>query len=131
MRKRSVILLLPFAFSGCSVRDVLEPVICTAQFAPAIIVEIRDARTNAPLAAEARGVVRDGAYVDSLRPAEAESGDPASLFSRQAAGERKGTYSIEVQRAGYRTWTTAGVKVDADRCHVLTRRVRADMEPLG
>lgn len=103
---------------------------CTGDIRPAIEVEIRDAESGAPLAAEARGVVRDGTFVDSLRPARSLSSDPASLLSRQAAGERPGVYNVEVQRTGYRTWTAGGVPVGRDACHVRTRTLRADLEPV-
>jgi hypothetical protein len=100
---------------------------CTADFRPAIEVEIRDAGTGAPLAHAATGVVRDGAYADSLRPARSLSSDPASMVSRSAAGERPGTYSVEVQRGGYLTWTASNVSVERGRCHVETRILRADL----
>jgi hypothetical protein len=103
-----------------------EPYLCTASVEPAVIVEIRDARSGAPLAAEARGVVRDGAYVDSLRPAESSG---VALYSRRAADERAGTYAIEVQRIGYQTWTASGISVGRGDCHVETRRVTASVVP--
>jgi hypothetical protein len=79
---------------------VSEPYACTASVEPAVIVEIRDARSGAPLAADARGVVRDGSFVDSLRPSEFARAEAATLYSRRAADERAGTYAVEVQRAG-------------------------------
>jgi hypothetical protein len=112
---------LPFAPGGCS-----------ASVEPGIVVEIRDARSGAPLAGLASGMVRDGAYSDSLRPAAfSDPADPVgSMTSRQAAPERPGRYAIEVQRAGYRPWTRTGVRVSRGACHVETARLRADLEPL-
>ncbi len=104
---------------------------CTTDFRPAIIVEIRDAVTGVPLAEAARGAVRDGAYIDSLRPAESLGPDPSSMLSRSAAGEREGTYSVEVQRNGYQTWTASGVRVSDGGCHVDTRRLRAQLVRAG
>jgi|GEM_PF-1706370 len=100
---------------------------CTTDFRSAIEVEIRDASTGVPLAEAARGVVRDGAYVDSLRPGRSLSADPASLVSRQAAGERPGTYDVEVQRSGYQSWTVRNVSVGRGACHVETRQLRANL----
>jgi hypothetical protein len=104
---------------------------CTDDIRPAIEVEIRDAATGAPLAQAAIGVVRDGAFADSLRPARFLNSDPASMVSRQAAGERPGTYSAEVQRGGYQKWTASNVSVERDRCHVETRTLRADLVPVA
>lgn len=112
--------------SACGILDLP---LCTTSFEPAIIVEIREAGTGAPLAAGARGAVRDGGYVDSLRPAESTSGDTATMYSRQAAGERAGTYAVEVRRTGYQTWTANGVRVTKGECHVNTRRLIAALQP--
>lgn len=104
---------------------------CTADVRPAIEVEILDAVTGAPLAQAATGVVRDGAFADSLRPARFLNYDPASMVSRQAAGERPGTYSVEVQRGGYHTWTASNVSVGRNSCHVETRTLRANLVPVA
>jgi hypothetical protein len=106
----------PFASGGCS-----------ASLQPAIEVEIRDARTSVPLAGLARGIVRDGAYVDSLMPAAFLSPDDVagSMISRQAALERPGTYMVLIERVGYRPWVAVGVQVDGSACHVKTRRLQA------
>jgi len=104
---------------------------CPMWILPAVAVEIRDAHNGLAIAAEARGVVRDGAYVDSLRPYEQLGHDLSGLYSRAAADERPGTYSVEVTHAGYRTWTTSGVTAKPGRCNVQTKRVHANMEPAG
>lgn len=101
---------------------------CPAVVNPAIVVEIRDARTNAPLANGARGAVHEGAYVDSLTPYEDFGPDPFTLVSRRAADERPGTYSVEVNHPGYRAWNVAGVRAVSGQCGVKTRRVSASLE---
>jgi hypothetical protein len=106
-----------------------DPIACTANVQPAVVVEIRDARDGRALAANARGVVRDGAFVDSLRPYESSSGLATDLFSRQAAGERAGTYTVEVEHDGYQPWTIAGVRASRGVCHVETRRLAANLQP--
>ena len=100
---------------------------CGASIEPAVVVEIQDARTGVPLAEGARGVVRDGAYVDSLRPHAMRGPAPFVLLSRAAALERPGIYSVTVAAPGYKTWTLHGVVVRADECHVRTRRVHAGL----
>ena len=92
----------------------------------AIDVEIREAGTNLPLAASARGVVRDGTYADSLAPGRRE-GDV--LVSRQAALERSGTYAVEVVALGYGTWQQAGVVAREGECGVVPVDLQATLQP--
>jgi hypothetical protein len=103
---------------------------CPAMISPAIVVEIRDARTGAPLANDARGAVHDGAYIDSLAPYEGTGtgAGPLLLFSRRAADERPGNYSVEVNHPRYRAWTLSGVRAIAGPCGVKTRRISASLE---
>ena len=125
--RRALFALGSLSLGGCGLP--FDATGCTADVRPAVIVEIRDARTAAALAYDARGVIRDGAYVDSLTPYESSTADQRDLFSRQAGYERPGTYTVEVQRVGYRAWTTSGVRVTKGVCHVDTQRVRADLLP--
>lgn len=130
LRWQRVLPLVLLTLPGCELP--FAPGGCTASVEPGVVVEIRDARSGAPLAGLAAGVVRDGAYVDSLRPAAfSDPSDPVgSMTSRQAAPERPGRYAVEVQRAGYQPWTRTGVRVGRGACHVETARLRADLEPL-
>jgi hypothetical protein len=115
-------LALTWALSlgGCS-----EGLVCTADVRPAIIVEIRDADTALPVAAEAMGHVQDGAFVDSLR---AYGADGTVLVSRAAADEREGTYTVEVVHEGYQPWQQTAVRVGRNACHVETVTLQAGLE---
>ncbi len=95
---------------------------CPAVLLPAIVVEVKDAQSGTPLAQGANGAVHDGAYVDSLNPFEAGS-------SLQAAFERPGTYTVEVQRTGYQAWTASDVRVTRQQCGVITVRLLATLVP--
>ena len=106
-----------------------DGVACTGSVEPAIVVEIRDARTGAAIAAGAQGVVTDGAYSDPLLPYESSGPAPDDLYSRRAAAERPGTYAVQVTHAGYQPWSAAGVQVGRDVCHVRTRRLKATLQP--
>jgi hypothetical protein len=103
---------------------------CPAVVSPTIVVAIRDARTGAPLANDARGAVYEGAYVDSLTPYESTGtgAGPFVLVSRRAADERPGNYSVEVSHPGYRAWTLEGVRATAGQCGVKTPRISALLE---
>ena len=104
-------------FAACSGNGL----VCTSQFVPGIFLEVRDSVTAAPLAAGARGIVQDGAFIDSLRPY-----NEARL---QAAGERPGTYLVAVTHPGYADWRVADVRVERDACHVNTATVQARLQP--
>ena len=128
--KRCSALALTLALlTGCE-NPFAGDYLCPDDRSPAIEVEIRDARTGAPVAQDARGAVHDGAYIDSLKPSGGTGPDPFVLVSRSAAEERPGTYLVEVTHAGYQPWTMGGVRVGAGRCGVRTRRLTASLEPL-
>jgi hypothetical protein len=125
MKIRSVLVLVTMVSGGCLNSTAANS--CPAIIIPAIVVEIKDAQTGIPIAQGAQGAVREGTYADSLRPYGGISPDPATLVSLQAALGRPGTYSIDVQRAGYLPWTASGVKVTSDECGVRTVILHADL----
>ena len=97
--------------------------ICTTSVEPGVVVEIRDASDDAPIAAGATGWVRDGGFSDSLR---AYGGTmDGTLLSRASADEREGTYAVEVSHPGYATWLQEGVRVRGGGCHVATVNLQA------
>lgn len=109
--------------SGCG---AFLPIGCTDSIEPGIVVEIYDAHTGAPSAQDARGWVRDGDFQEGLRGAEDRDG---VLISLQGAFERPGTYSVHVEKDGYRPWRLENVGVSADVCHVQTVRLEARLVP--
>ena len=123
--KRPFFLVPPLglmALAACT-----DGLICTTSVEPGVVVEIRDAADDAPLAASAAGSVREGAFSDSLRPyGVTESG---ALLSRAGADERDGSYLVEVSHAGYVTWRQSDVRVSSDGCHVETAHLQALLVP--
>lgn len=118
MRVRSLPLLLCLA--GCSASAPTD-VVCTAVALPGVSVEVRDADTQAGLAAIARGAVTEGLFVDSLRAI-------GSSTTMQAAYERPGTYTVDVRATGYQPFTTVGVKVTKGECHVNTQTITVNLQ---
>lgn len=100
--------------------------VCDYTVSPAVSVEITDARSGNTLVDHAVGVVRDGAFTDSLHVC---SGLVASR-NRCGAYERIGTYDVEVQHAGYQSWTARGILVSKGSCHVNTVTLKAPLAPL-
>jgi len=99
---------------GCvSPNDVL----CTAIAVPGINVLVRDSASGSFASDGATATAVDGGYTDTNGFPEgfAQPETPISL-----AYEREGTYAVTVTRAGYRAWTTSGVHVSRDVCHVRT-----------
>jgi hypothetical protein len=75
-------------------------------------VEVRDARTGAPLAYDAMLVVSDGLRADTVRGWELYGGlDRAAQTHLPALFQRAGSYDVEVTHPDYRTWSRAGVEV--------------------
>lgn len=96
---------------------------CTAEDVPAISITAVDAETGAPVDSLS-GLVRDGAYVDSL---DVPSVLPGTAY---AASERPGTYAVEVRAPGYAPWDTAGVVAPDNGCHVGRRDLRVLLRPV-
>ena len=105
-----LLLLTALCTLGACSSTPSDPIVCDASARAGITVTIKDAETLVPLAATARGVVRDGAYVDSLVLVAPDT--------RAAAFERAGTYSVEVRLTGYQNFNASGVRVTAGTCHV-------------
>jgi hypothetical protein len=103
--------------------------LCTLSIEPAIEVEVRDRTTNQFLSVVPRGLVREGAYQDSLTANSITADAPPRVRSLTAAGERAGTYSVHLEADGYQPWDTARVRAGEGGCHVQTVRFTAALNP--
>ena len=111
------------ALLGCSDQGV-----CTLDARPAVEVEVREAGSDQFIADVARGVVREGTFIDSLRVVGYIGTDPALPTTLGAAYERVGTYEVHLEAEGHASWDTAGVAADFDGCHVRTAKLIARLE---
>jgi len=106
---------------------------CTGSYEPALDVFVLDARTNAPAAEGAIVTVRDGNYTETLRTYRFYRPEPPDTvevaLSFAGAFERPGTYTVRVEKAGYEPWEIRNVRVREDECHVITRRLEANLTP--
>jgi hypothetical protein len=82
--------------------------------------------TSAPVAFGAIAVARAAAFEDTLRIPGTPQDTSAYV---EGAYEHPGLYSLEIEQAGYQTWTRHGVRVTAGVCHVNTVRVTARLVP--
>jgi hypothetical protein len=112
-----------FGLAGCSTFPT-DPVVCTAQFVPGIVVRISDVRGGVPESASV--TARDGDFVQT---------EPAQRFPNGArleaslAGERPGTYTVTVNAPGYNTYSQSGIRVTRGVCHVRTVELDAQLTP--
>lgn len=105
--------------------------LCTLSIDPAVEVEVRDRTTNQFLFVTPRGLVREGAYQDSLTVNSVTTDVPPRVRSLTAAGERPGTYSAHLEADGYQPWDTARVRAGEGGCHVQTVRFTAALNPVS
>jgi len=126
--KTPLMCLAALMLSTAACGDSLEPA-CLPVERPAVEVEIRDAQTDEFRADSARGVAQDGTYADSLQIVRYHGAEivPAALGG---AYGRPGTYTLRIERAGYRPWDTVGIHVPADRCGPITVLVVARLSRL-
>lgn len=107
---------------GCSSPN---DVVCTDVAVPAIEVFVRDSASNSFAANGATATAVDGTYTDT-------NGFPDNYTQPEQAiplaYERSGTFSVSVTKAGYRNWTTSGVRVTREVCHVRTVTLNARLQ---
>jgi hypothetical protein len=100
---------------------------CTAILLPGIRVTIVDGTTGNPFAGDVTVTVIDGSYTETDSPPPLPAGPRVSSL----AGERPGTYRVEVRAPGYVTWVRTNVRVRSGYCHVATVNLTAELEPSG
>jgi hypothetical protein len=101
--------------------DVLPPLACTTEARAAINVEVRDSVTDAPAAAGALAIARDGVFADTLIGFDG--------LSVGGAWERPGNYAVSVTKAGYQGWSVSDVRVTDGSCHVRSVTLQARLQP--
>ena len=107
-----------------------DDVVCTADLAPGIVVEIRDANSDMPLAENALVIITDGDFREALLITGYEGSDSSSAVTVSGALERAGIYDISVTLIGYKDWSRSGVEVTSGVCHVGTIIFIARLERL-
>lgn len=121
------ILFLVVTLGACVGGDI-----CTASVEPSIVITIRDAVSQVPLAAaaqgtaEQRGGIGKGGITLPLLPSGFMDG---VMVSRRAGEELSGVFTVRVEHAGYLPWERNGVQVPDLGCHVGTVLLTADLIP--
>lgn len=115
-----VVRLCPIVATVCVVTacssNATQPGGCSPEaLRPAILVQVVAASGPAIRDTLTKGAVRDGAYVDSLRPVQ---GSVGSIVSLGAAINRPGTYDVTVEHPGYVPFEKDSVVVLGDSCGI-------------
>lgn len=128
MRLHRILLVVALlTTAGCDLLDENLGVECTDNFVNGLEVAVQDSSTGAPAASGAELIAQDGAWADTVRfPPNRPEYDALRLAS---AGERPGTYTVTVRKAGFRDWQRSGIVVTADECHVHTVELMARLQP--
>ena len=108
---------------------LLEPVWCTTDVRPGLIVEVRDSADGALAIEDVHATAQEGTYVDTLlvRTWDIRTGKGRS---RSGVHERAGTYTVTVRKPGYREWVLSDVRLTRDECHVITRQLQVRLYPV-
>lgn len=97
-------------------------------------VTVRDAVTNEPIAEGAVGTLKDGSFSETLQIVGwiggATTEDAMIPVALGGAYERRGVYTVRVEKTGYATWEARNVRVEKGPCHVNTRRLEARLQRL-
>lgn len=114
-------LMLAGSTVGC---DIVGPH-CTTELVHGIEVQLRDQTTGELVTGRAlKARAQSGSFQDTTSYATPDG----RVF---LVPERPGMYDVTIEVDGFREWTRADivVRMDANRCHVVTERVVADLEP--
>jgi len=120
-----VLLSLFFLVLSCSSDDDnSNPNYCTEIFVYGLKVTIEDAVTNAIVTQGISVTAKEGSYEEQLMTIE-----NSDYFI--GAGEREGTYVIEITSNGYQTFTSNSIDVvmTDDGCHVITEELEFVLQP--
>lgn len=128
-RTSGSLVLLALALS-CS--DASDPLVCPADEAPGVVVEVRNAVTDEFEVEGSTGTLTDGSYVETLQEfgsVIAPDGMPVPT-SLAGAYERAGVYRVVVDKEGFETWVEEDVVVRSGGCGVITRELVAELQPV-
>lgn len=123
--KKLLLLTFVFVILSCnSDDDNTDSQYCTEIFVFGLKVTLKDAVTYAIVTEGLTVTARDGSYEEQLMRTE-----NSNYFI--GAGEREGTYVIEVISSTYQTFTSNNIVVvmTEDGCHVITEELEFALQP--
>ncbi|KJY80868.1 hypothetical protein INR79_10835 [Vibrio sp. SCSIO 43132] len=114
--------------SGCNFKTTSDGkvVACSDSVEPAIKVEVIDKETGYRISCGASIVIRDGEFSEERSNPHGTGCDNSKALL--GAYEREGTYKVSVFKDGYLDWSTEGIEVSSNVCHVNTITIQAYLE---
>jgi hypothetical protein len=122
--KKIILLLVPLTLllsTGCDKNDQNQ-IVCTQQFVYGLNIIVLDATTGNPIFQDIEVKAVDGTYQEILELV------PGLEYAFAGAGERIGSYTITVTKAGYQTYTSAPIMVTRDLCHVIPQSLTINLQ---
>ena len=124
MLKPSLIAILLVSVLHCGPQNNNpRDVVCTTEFRYGLSITVTDAQTSAKIC-DATVVIRDGDYTETLMVVPFANASDCTFVG---AGERSGSYTIDVTKTGFAAQTVA-VTVKAGECHVVAEALTVDLQ---
>lgn len=121
MKKYALIILLVLNLSCNS--DDNGDIVCTQVYVYGLSVTLKNAQTNEPITEGITVIAKDGSYEEQLVLFEGGN-------NFIGAGERAGTYTIEITSVDYQDIATDPVEVAEDECHVVPKSIEIFLQPI-
>ena len=113
---------------GSACNSPTDETVCPGVLRPALVVEVRDANSRAPLGAGTTVWYQLRGVRDSLPTAGWITADDVLVPIAFAGGRGAGTYRVDVSHLGYRLWTAIAT-VRAGVCGLETAELHAELVP--
>ena len=114
-------LLIVAAAAGCGDASVTFASFHCSQDPPAgVVVEFVSSGYGRPVAVPATGTLRDGAFVEEMKPAGGRDAGLGSSFALAGGHDREGVYEVRVETDFGEVIEWSRIKVSADRCGPFT-----------
>ena len=122
MKRVKVLLFIFLLCYNCN-NDDKSDVYCTEVFVSGLNVTLLDAITSQVITDDVEVTITDGSYQETLINIE-----NSSVFI--GAGERPGTYIINVTSPNYESYISGPIVVTSDICHVIPQIIEIMLQPL-
>lgn len=123
MMKKFILSLIVVSLLACN-SDDSNPQYCTEEYVYGLSITLRDAVDNTIITEGLTVTASDGFYEEELMRIENSN----NFFG---AGEREGTYIIEITSTNYQDFTSDPILVGRtdDDCHVITEIIEFQLTP--
>ncbi|MDY2586075.1 hypothetical protein [Winogradskyella aquimaris] len=123
MMKKFILFLIVITLLACN-SDDSNPQYCTEEYVYGLSITLRDAVDNTIVTDGLTVKASDGFYEEELMRIENSN----NFFG---AGEREGTYIIEITSTNYQDFTSDPILVTRtdDDCHVITEIIEFQLTP--